>query len=194
MKNDEKHVLERFHKTENDSLFIKRHDSENINIQHTSPDEKKTFENITKGKFLCLAPMVNNSSRPYRLLARSLGANLVYTEMINCESYLRGQNRKSLLDSFPITESLRSSISDCFGAFYDHCNSKEIYDLIVQICGNSLPAILKCVDSILNETSSRIFSIDLNLGCPQKIAKKGNYGAFLAEDTKLTYSLVSSIA
>ncbi|KAF7685972.1 tRNA-dihydrouridine(16/17) synthase [NAD(P)(+)]-like [Cucumispora dikerogammari] len=95
--------------------------------------QSKTFENITKGNFLCLAPMLNNSSLAYRLLARSLGANLVYTEKINCESYLRGQNQKSLLDSFPITGSLISSISNRFSAFYDQCSSKEIYYLIVQI-------------------------------------------------------------
>jgi tRNA-dihydrouridine synthase 1 len=38
-----------------------------------------------------------------------------------------------------------------------------------------------------------VIAIDLNLGCPQKIAKKGHYGAYLLPDTKLVVSLLTSM-
>lgn len=32
--------------------------------------------------------------------------------------------------------------------------------------------------------------VDLNLGCPQNIAKKGNYGSFLLENEELVFKIV----
>ena len=60
------------------------------------------------------------------------------------------------------------------------CFTTHILDrpLIAQFCGNDEKILLKAAKMIENQVDG----IDLNLGCPQNIAKRGNYGAFLLED------------
>lgn len=60
--------------------------------------------------------------------------------------------------------------------------------LIVQFCANDPEKLLisaKAVEAYCD-------AIDINLGCPQDIAKKGKYGAFLQDDWDLIYKLSSS--
>lgn len=60
--------------------------------------------------------------------------------------------------------------------------------LIVQFCGNDPQQIL---------TSAKVLepycdAVDINLGCPQDIAKKGRYGAFLQDEWDLIYDIGKS--
>lgn len=52
---------------------------------------------------------------------------------------------------------------------------------MVKFCSDDPDAFLKAARFIENDCDA----IDLNLGCPQNIAKRGHYGAFLQDEWEL---------
>jgi len=82
----------------------------------------------------------------------------------------------------------RSKRNDIF-----FCNTTpEDYPLIVQLCGNDPEILLAAAKEICRIDG--VCAIDLNLGCPQGIARKGKYGAFLLHQTDLVVKIVSTLA
>jgi tRNA-dihydrouridine synthase 1 len=61
--------------------------------------------------------------------------------------------------------------------------------LVVQLCGND-PAVVLEAGRLVHHMCD---AIDLNLGCPQNIAKRGHYGAFLMEELDLLHDIVSTL-
>ena len=61
--------------------------------------------------------------------------------------------------------------------------------LFVQFCANSPDEILEAAKYVQPFCDA----VDLNLGCPQGIAKKGRYGAFLQEDWDLIYRIINKL-
>ena len=61
--------------------------------------------------------------------------------------------------------------------------------LFVQFCANSPDELLEAARYV----EPFCDAVDLNLGCPQGIARKGNYGAFLQEDWDLIYKLINKL-
>lgn len=64
--------------------------------------------------------------------------------------------------------------------------------LLAQFCGND-PATVLAAARIL-EHRGGVDAIDLNLGCPQRIARRGRYGAFLMDEPRLVSEVVSTLA
>lgn len=61
--------------------------------------------------------------------------------------------------------------------------------LFVQFCANSSDELLEAAKYV----EPFCDAVDLNLGCPQGIARKGRYGAFLQEDWQLIYKLINTL-
>jgi len=61
--------------------------------------------------------------------------------------------------------------------------------LFVQFCANDPDYLLSAAKLVQPYCDA----VDLNLGCPQGIARKGHYGAFLQEDWDLIYRLINTL-
>eukprot|EP00605_Chrysophyceae_sp_TOSAG23-4_P000673 GSChrysophyteH1.ASY1.ANO1.755.1 assembled CDS len=112
--------------------------------------------------------MVDASELAYRQLVRRYGATLVYTQMFNSNVFSE--------------DAVYRKIN------WQTCKGDR--PLIVQFAGNDPLKLLRSAKIVENDCDA----VDLNLGCPQGIAKRGKYGAFLMEELELLHSLVSTLA
>ena len=118
-----------------------------------------------------LAPMVGGSELAFRLLARRHGAQLCYTPMICCEEFSKPGAGVNLLERH---------VDDC--------------PLVAHFSGNDPQKLLDVASKA--ERCSGVVAVDLNLGCPQRSAQSGHFGAFLCDpvDRKLLLSIVSTLS
>lgn len=62
--------------------------------------------------------------------------------------------------------------------------------VLAQFCANDPDVFLAAAQLV----APHVDGVDLNLGCPQRIAKRGRYGAFLMDDLPLVEALVRRLA
>ena len=107
-------------------------------------------------RFWC-APMVGASELAFRMTVRRLGATCAHTPMIDAAGFSANPKYR--------TEFRFDAADD---------------PAVAQVCGNR-PAALVAAARLLQEEPG-IRAVEINLGCPQRCARRGNYGAFLARD------------
>ena len=117
-----------------------------------------------------MAPMVDQSELPFRLLAREFGADLCYTPMIHARLY--GER----------DEAARARMVEL--------GTPEDRPLLVQFCGHDPKVLLEAAKLVEKDCDG----VDLNLGCPQGIARKGRYGAYLLEEQELVLEIVRTMS
>eukprot|EP01138_Halocafeteria_seosinensis_P012983 gb/GECG01013261.1/.p1 GENE.gb/GECG01013261.1/~~gb/GECG01013261.1/.p1 ORF type:complete len:505 (+),score=63.13 gb/GECG01013261.1/:1-1515(+) len=115
-----------------------------------------------------VAPMVDQSELAFRMLCREFGAHVCYTPMIHSRLFVE-------------CDTYREEI---------FATCKEDRPLIIQFCGND-PLVLQQAAEMVQDQCD---AIDLNLGCPQGIARRGNYGAFLLEQPDVVEEIVKHLA
>ncbi|XP_061339998.1 uncharacterized protein LOC133286582 [Gastrolobium bilobum] len=117
---------------------------------------------------LIVAPMVDNSELPFRMLCRKYGAEAAYTPMLHSRIFTE-------------TEKYREE---------EFTTCKEDRPLFVQFCANNPDVLLEAARKV----EPYCDYVDINLGCPQRIARRGNYGAFLMDNLPVVKSLVEKLA
>ncbi|EYC25587.1 hypothetical protein Y032_0011g1289 [Ancylostoma ceylanicum] len=114
-----------------------------------------------------VAPMVDQSELAFRMFMRKYGAHITVTPMIHAHLFVNDPTYR------------RNSLALC----------EADRPLIVQFCANKPDTFLaacRLVEGICD-------GVDLNLGCPQMVAKKGRYGAYLQDEIDLVCSMVSAV-
>lgn len=143
-------------------------------ITPTSPTSKLSGRNLYNAigqPKTIVAPMVDQSELAWRILSRKYGADLCYTPMFHARLFVTSDKYR------------KSMFNDQDG------NPKYDRPLIVQFCANDPDTLLQAAKLVEGQCDA----VDLNLGCPQGIAKKGKYGSFLMEDWGLIHKLIANL-
>ena len=115
-----------------------------------------------------VAPMVDQSELPFRMLCRRHGSTAAYTPMLHARLFLE-------------TPSYRAE-------HFTTCPTDR--PLLAQFCANDPDVLLAAATLVAPHCDA----IDLNLGCPQRIARRGRYGAFLMDELPTVEKLVRTLA
>ncbi|KKY18308.1 putative dihydrouridine synthase family [Diplodia seriata] len=149
---------------------------------------------------MVLAPMVEASEYAWRMLSRSFMPDdrkndlLAYTPMLHSRLFhekppYRKQSFQPLRDAIPSPpdpDHLKEyTTSDA------HLDGNPATDrpLFVQFCSNDPDDFIAAAQHVAPFCDA----VDLNLGCPQGIARRGHYGAFLQEDWDTIRALIARL-
>lgn len=131
--------------------------SSTANISPTVKKSKHIFTSTLPIHKYILAPMVGASELPFRLLCRRYGAQLAYTPMISSER-------------FAVDEEYRK---------IEFQTTPEDRPLVAHFSANNPRTFLAAAKLV----ESQCDAIDLNLGCPQRVAFTGHFGSYLLDDS-----------
>jgi tRNA-dihydrouridine synthase 1 len=127
-----------------------------------------------------VAPMVDVSFAPFRVLCRQHGAHLAYTPMHHATGFSRSQRyRNSVFDDVLLTD----------GTEYNDA------PLVLQFASSNVEDFVSAAKFVADESRvmRRLVSLDLNLGCPVKKAKSGGYGAALLDNAELACAMIRAV-
>lgn len=116
---------------------------------------------------LSLIHQVDHSELPWRMLSREYGCHAAYTPMFHGLQFATQKKYR------------QKNFSTC----------PEDRPLFVQFCANDADLLLAAARHVESDCDG----VDINLGCPQDIARRGRYGAFLQDEWKLIEEMVTKL-
>ncbi|KAL3480344.1 hypothetical protein BJX99DRAFT_27820 [Aspergillus californicus] len=161
----------------------------------TKPVPKKLhgrefYKSIGSPKYI-VAPMVDRSEFAWRMLTRSFMSPeeskslLAYSPMLHARLFREEAGYRS--KQFKPTRASAGKKDD--HSLFQDGNPALDRPLFVQFCSNNPDDFYEAA----REVAPYCDAVDLNLGCPQGIARRGHYGAFLQEDWDLIYKLINRL-
>jgi len=134
------------------------------------------LSSFSKGdiRFIC-APMVWQSELPFRILCRRYGVTLAYTPMLYAEQVIHFSRRGEL------SKIVRFNKID--------------RPLVIQLTSR-LPTPdeqLKAILAAGKVVENKCDAVDINLGCPQRIAREGKFGAFMMLNSCLVGKIIKGL-
>ncbi|KAI0706093.1 dihydrouridine synthase-domain-containing protein [Cytidiella melzeri] len=150
------------------------------------------FQKVLGSPKYIVAPMVDQSElvrasqtisansdnlwrQAWRRLSRKYGAQLVYTPMIHAKMFAEGERKPYRNEAFNIPKGEEGGPGD--------------RPLIVQFCANDPDWLLQAARIVAPHCDA----VDINLGCPQDIARRGHYGSFLQDEWETIYNLINNL-
>jgi tRNA-dihydrouridine synthase B len=115
-----------------------------------------------------VAPLSGVTDYPFRMMIRSFGKGLIFSEMLACQSMVRSHK-----------ETLRMAVC-----------TQEQQPMAVQIVGNSPEDMAKSAK--ICEQKGAVL-IDINMGCPVKKLVMNQSGSALMKDLSLASSIIKSV-
>lgn len=152
-----------------DEAAKKKHVCDHTNFMTKSLSPRELFKSLGSPTKI-VAPMVDHLELAWRILSRRYGATLCYTPMFHARLFAE----------------LAKYRHDMWGP---QDGGEGDRPTIVQFCANDPDYLLAAAKLV----QDRCDAVDLNLGCPQGIARKGHYGLFLMEDWPLISKLISTL-
>ena len=121
-----------------------------------------------KGRVV-LAPLAGVSNRPFRVLAKLMGAALTYTEMVSSEGIIRYQKKTLAYMAFKPDEQ----------------------PIGIQLFGANPEVMRKASEIVVKEYKPDL--VDINFGCPVKKVVNKNGGAAVLKDLSLTEAIIKAV-
>ncbi|RAL16926.1 tRNA-dihydrouridine synthase family protein [Aspergillus homomorphus CBS 101889] len=152
---------------------------------------REFYKSIGSPKYI-IAPMVDRSEFAWRMLTRSFlppdeqKQILAYSPMYHARLFREQANVRA--QHFHPTRAAAGKEEGDESPYLDG-NPAIDRPLFVQFCANDPDDFLEAARHVAPYCDA----VDLNLGCPQGIAKRGHYGAFLQEDWDLIYKLINRL-
>ncbi len=125
------------------------------------------FKELLQKRPVVVAPMAGVTNKAFRLIAKEMGAGLIYTEMVSDKGLKYGNRRtREMTEILPEEE-----------------------NVVLQLFGADETALPYATEYVTRNT--RAAAIDLNLGCPVRKVVKNNGGVSLMRQPEKVKRLVS---